>query len=153
MKKVNIKNELNYLEEKNISRSWLGKSDGSAIKKADMSQYTKECYNKSTVIELHKEIPLTYKYHYDKKNRACILFTGSVIQDSSDQGKTIFETYTIIVKIYTSERGFYSGTLAKHIFYSVFEQNKNYWDLSDQYYKTDCVKFNEFPFIQDIRKL
>jgi deoxyadenosine/deoxycytidine kinase len=153
MKKVNIQEELNYLEEKKISRSWLGINDGQAIKKTAMSEYVKDCYKKSIMVECHDKIPLKYKYYFDKKNWACILFTSSFIQDHNDENKSIYEADTIIVKIYISQKEFNCSTLILHIVFSVFEIDKNHWDLKDGYYETDCIKFNEFQIIKDIRRL
>lgn len=153
MKKVNIQNELNHLEEKKINRDWLGINSGQAIKKTELSEYVKDCYIKSTVVKCHDEVHLKYNYYFDEKNWVCILFTSSSIQDPNDDNKIKYEADTIIVKIYTSEMEFYSGTLIHHLFITFFESNKNHWCLENGKYETDCVEFNEFPIIKSIRRL
>jgi hypothetical protein len=153
MKKVNIQNELNHLEEKKINRNWLGTDSGQAIKKTDLSEYVKDCYYKSKVVKCHPKVPLKYKYYFDEKNWVCILFTNSFIQDQIDDNKIKYEADTIIVKFYISEKEFYGGFLIQHIFFTFFEKDKNHWDLKNGKYETDCIKFNEFPIIKSIRRL
>lgn len=153
MKKVNIQNELNHLQEKEISSTWLGINHGNAIKKTDMSEYLTDCYNRSTKVECCNEVTLKYKYYMDEINWVCILFTSSVNNNHNNDNETEHQVDTIIVNIYMSEIEFNSGVLIQHIFFSLYEKDANNWDFKDKCYVTDCIKYNEFPIIQDIRKL
>lgn len=153
MKKVNLDKELNHLYDKKISGYKTRYTDGVMIKKVDMSKYIKHCFEKSIILDCVINGRLNYRYYVDEKNKTCILFTDTFIEDKNDENEITRKVDTIIVEIYLSEVEFQEGRLGNYYhFHFVLPGTYNYW-WEERYYYTDCKEYNELPLVKAISRI
>jgi hypothetical protein len=153
MRKVNIDKELNQLYENRIHGYKLRYTDGVIIKKGDMSNYIKHCYKNSIILECVINGRLNYRYYLDEKNKTCILYTDTFIEDINDENEIAIKADSMIVEIYTSELDFEDGELA-NFYHQLFVMpgTANY-ATKNGYYYTDCKEYNNQPLVKAISRI
>lgn len=152
MRKVNIKQEIEYLAENQNTDIFTKFTDGVAVRKSQFSEYIYNCYDlKESTCGLHGDI--SYWYCIDLKNNSLVLFTEVSYDDydGTNEDLDLDEEY-IYVKIYASRDDFMGGHLASCLQDATETSPK--WGYDEEgWFFTDDEWYNNNEMIKDAQLL